>query len=333
MQSGLTVACMFCGLPRVRAFECCSFVPSSLTVATTVSVRVPMSMTASYELAPRHSKNMHYHTRPLHAAVELPLPLESSDDSSYVPYEPHTHTPSADAYSAQGAPQQRAPSSLGSRMVAPVDAGPFNYFTSASPTMPVTSPQRQQHQRIQQHICPCSPPTCIGQHSSISKRAEHEISGSRPRENSHNMSSNWAYDSEILGSRPGGDTCKVRHSDMRHLASEYDILRVRTSQQQQQQQQQRKRQEWCTQRTHKQTHDQRSCSYRCDHQYHMQQQKGGGIQPVPGASACQQRASYDGVRRPEKGGSIQQRRPMLPPFNAVDFACMHTSEHHSNRVA
>ena len=74
-----------------------------------------MSMTASYELAPRHSKNMHYHTRPLHAAVELPLPLESSDDSSYVPYEPHTHTPSADAYSAQGAPQQRAPSSLGSR--------------------------------------------------------------------------------------------------------------------------------------------------------------------------------------------------------------------------
>ena len=117
MQSGLTVACMFCGLPRVRAFECWLFVPSSLTVATTVSVRVPMSMTASYELAPRHSKNMHYHTRPLHAAVELPLPLESSDDSSYVPYEHHMHIPSADAYSAQGAPQQRAPSSLlGSRI-------------------------------------------------------------------------------------------------------------------------------------------------------------------------------------------------------------------------
>ena len=124
MQSGLTVACMFCGLPRVRAFVCCSFVPSSLTVATTVSVRVSMSMTAGYVPAPRLSKSIHYHTRPLHAAVESPLSLESSDGSSYVPYEHHMHIPSADAYSAQGAPQQRAPSRLGSRMVAPV-AGPM----------------------------------------------------------------------------------------------------------------------------------------------------------------------------------------------------------------
>ena len=87
----------------------------SLTVATTVIVRVPMSMTAGYVPAPRLSKSIHYHTRPLHAAVESPLSLESSDDSSYVPYEHHMHIPSADAYSAQGAPQQRAPSRLGSR--------------------------------------------------------------------------------------------------------------------------------------------------------------------------------------------------------------------------
>ena len=91
----------------------------SLTVATTVSVRVPMSMTAGYVPAPRLSKSIHYHTRPLHAAVESPLSLESSDDSSYVPYEHHMHIPSTDAYSsaysAQGAPQQRAPSRLGSR--------------------------------------------------------------------------------------------------------------------------------------------------------------------------------------------------------------------------
>ena len=74
-----------------------------------------MYMTAGYVPAPRHSESIHYHTRPLHAAVESPLSLESSDGSSYVPYEHHMHIPSADAYSAQGAPQQRAPSSLGSR--------------------------------------------------------------------------------------------------------------------------------------------------------------------------------------------------------------------------
>ena len=83
---------MFGGLHRVRAFVCCSFVLPSLTVVTTASVRVSMSMTAGYGPAPHHTKSMHYHARPLHAAVESPLSLEPSNDSSYVPYEHHMHT-------------------------------------------------------------------------------------------------------------------------------------------------------------------------------------------------------------------------------------------------
>ena len=269
MQRCLTDACMFGGLHRVRAFVCCSFVLPSLTVVTTASVRVSMSMTAGYGPAPHHTKSMHYYSRPLRAAAESPLSLEPSNDSSYVSYEPHMHIPSVGAHGAQGAPQQHAPPSVGSRMVAPrLDPEPFSYFANANPTMPIASlitAVRQQHRQIQ-------------------------------------------------------------HSDVRCLNTICDILGVRTSQQQQQQQQQQKPQEWRTQQTHQQTHDQRSCSYRCDYPYHtMQKQKGGGVQSLHGASACKQRASCDEVRRPEKGGSVQQRRPMLPPFNAFDSACMHTS--------
>ena len=56
--------------------------------------------------------------------------------------------------------------------------------------------QQQQHQRIQQYIGTCLPPTCMGRNSSISKRAEHEASRSRPGGDAHNMSPSWAYDSE-----------------------------------------------------------------------------------------------------------------------------------------
>ena len=115
MQKCLTDACMFCGPPRVRAFVCCSFILPSLTVVTTASVRVSMSMTAGYGPAPHHTKSVNYYSRPLRAAVESPLSLESSDGSSYVPYELHMHIPSAVAHSAQGAPQQHAPPSVGSR--------------------------------------------------------------------------------------------------------------------------------------------------------------------------------------------------------------------------
>ena len=115
MQRCLTDACMFGGLHRVRAFVCCSFVLPSLTVVTTASVRVSMSMTAGYGPAPHHTKSMHYYSRPLRAAAESPLSLEPSNDSSYVSYEPHMHIPSVGAHGAQGAPQQHAPPSVGSR--------------------------------------------------------------------------------------------------------------------------------------------------------------------------------------------------------------------------
>ena len=116
---------VLCSCPVSRRGVVCRLVVSRfffLLVATTVTVRASVSSAAGYDPAPPLLR-VSITTTLRHSYMMESPSSQSTSESSYVPFEVPTHTPSAGIANASDPPPMHAPSRERPRMVAP---GPFS---------------------------------------------------------------------------------------------------------------------------------------------------------------------------------------------------------------